>query len=106
MRIILNDRVCNSEHLITILIVSQIKFRLTSDEADLRSKLVDGRRLVIFPVALVDLAVWSFSRFFSETRLADQMVQWLGKPAGSCIRGFGFESRVRHGCRAVRPWLY
>ena len=23
-----------------------------------------------------------------------------------CTRGSGFESRVRHGCRAVRPWLH
>ena len=34
----------------------------------------------------------------------------LGRPngavvraAGCCTRGTGFESRVRHGCRAVRP---
>ena len=26
------------------------------------------------------------------------------REAGCYTRGSGFESRVRHGCRAVRPW--
>ena len=28
------------------------------------------------------------------------------REAGCCTRGSGFESQVRHGCRAVRPWLH
>ena len=28
------------------------------------------------------------------------------REAGCCTRSSGFESRVRHGCRAVRPWLH
>ena len=51
--------------------------------------------------------------------MGDQAVQWLGKPAaasptgGEVVReadcltnGPGFESWVRHGCRADRPWLH
>ena len=38
-----------------------------SGEAVLRLKLLDGRCLLQFPVALVDVAVWRFPVVFSET---------------------------------------
>ena len=38
----------------------------TSGRAVLRSKLVDGRCRVQFPIALADLAVWNFPWFFPK----------------------------------------
>ena len=57
-----------------------------SSGAALHSKLVDGRCWVQFLVGRPNGSVV--------------------REAGCYTRGFGFESRVRHGCRAVRPWLH
>ena len=54
---------------------------LGSGGAVLRLKLVDGRCRVRFPVSLVDLAVWSFSVFFSKTR-ANTSQDPLERPHG------------------------
>ena len=53
-----------------------------------------------------------YSQYFSEM-ICNSVIVQPGRPngavvreAGCCTSGSWFESRVRLGCRAVRPWLH